>query len=181
MTRRGSASARTASRSREVSRLFTPAVIAPSLAAARYDSAYSGPDGRISATTSPTFTPRARMPAATSSDTRSRSAYETVQPPAVMYAGEAPKRRAASRRVAASNFGLDSFASGGAVAASYKSADKGRGDSAGTPAQGRELRAQGKRTMRRLLDAGLRVFAERGYHASRVDDIVRAARTSHGT
>jgi len=35
--------------------------------------------------------------------------------------------------------------------------------------------------MRRLLDAGLRVFAERGYHASRVDDIVRSARTSHGT
>lgn len=35
--------------------------------------------------------------------------------------------------------------------------------------------------MRRLLDAGLRVFAERGYHTARVDDIVRAARTSHGT
>ncbi len=35
--------------------------------------------------------------------------------------------------------------------------------------------------MRRLLDAGMRVFAERGYHAARVDDIVRAARTSHGT
>ncbi len=35
--------------------------------------------------------------------------------------------------------------------------------------------------MRRLLDAGLRVFARRGYHAARVDDIVRAARTSHGT
>jgi len=56
-----------------------------------------------------------------------------------------------------------------------------KGESAGTPAQRRELRAQGKRTMRRLLGAGLRVFAERGYHAARVDDIVRAARTSHGT
>jgi AcrR family transcriptional regulator len=51
----------------------------------------------------------------------------------------------------------------------------------GTPAQQRELRAQGRRTMRKLFDAGMRVFAERGYHAARVDDIVRAARTSHGT
>jgi AcrR family transcriptional regulator len=45
----------------------------------------------------------------------------------------------------------------------------------------RELRAQGRRTRQRLLDAGARVFAERGYHSARVDDIVRAARTSHGT
>jgi AcrR family transcriptional regulator len=52
---------------------------------------------------------------------------------------------------------------------------------AGTPARQRELRAQGRKTMRRLSDAGMRVFAERGYHQSRVDDIVRAARTSHGT
>jgi AcrR family transcriptional regulator len=51
----------------------------------------------------------------------------------------------------------------------------------GTPAQQRDLRAQGRKTMRRLLDAGSRVFAERGFHAARVDDIVRAARTSHGT
>lgn len=35
--------------------------------------------------------------------------------------------------------------------------------------------------MRKLLDAGMRVFAERGYQAARVDDIVRVARTSHGT
>jgi AcrR family transcriptional regulator len=35
--------------------------------------------------------------------------------------------------------------------------------------------------MRKLLDAGMRVFAERGFHAARVDDIVRRARTSHGT
>src|SRR5690349_4174045 len=51
----------------------------------------------------------------------------------------------------------------------------------GIPAQQRELRAQGRRTMRRLLDAALKVFAQRGYHAARVDDIVRVARTSHGT
>jgi AcrR family transcriptional regulator len=66
------------------------------------------------------------------------------------------------------------------VGASYKSSPRETA-SAGLPAQRRELRAQGRRTLRRLLDAGLRVFARRGYHAARVDDIVRAARTSHGT
>jgi AcrR family transcriptional regulator len=35
--------------------------------------------------------------------------------------------------------------------------------------------------MRRLLDAGVQVFETRGYHAARVDDIVKLARTSHGT
>jgi len=58
----------------------------------------------------------------------------------------------------------------------------GRGS--GDPAprvQGRELRARGKRTLARLLDAGAAVFADRGYHAARVDDIVKAAKTSHGT
>ena len=63
---------------------------------------------------------------------------------------------------------------------SYKSATQGAAQ-AGRPAEQRELRAQGRRTLRRLLDAGLRVFARRGYHAARVDDVVRAARTSHGT
>jgi AcrR family transcriptional regulator len=68
------------------------------------------------------------------------------------------------------------------VPASYKSSSRREAEaSAGLPAQHRELRAQGRRTVRRLLDAGLRVFARRGYHAARVDDIVRAARTSHGT
>jgi AcrR family transcriptional regulator len=52
---------------------------------------------------------------------------------------------------------------------------------AGSPAEGRELRARGRRTVQRLLDAGLEVFAKRGYHAARVDDIVKVARTSHGT
>jgi AcrR family transcriptional regulator len=35
--------------------------------------------------------------------------------------------------------------------------------------------------MRKLLDAGAEIFAQRGYHAARVDDIVKLARTSHGT
>jgi AcrR family transcriptional regulator len=35
--------------------------------------------------------------------------------------------------------------------------------------------------MRKLLDAGTQVFATRGYHAARVDDVVKLARTSHGT
>jgi AcrR family transcriptional regulator len=51
----------------------------------------------------------------------------------------------------------------------------------GAPTRGRELRARGKRTLARVLDAGARVFADRGYHAARVDDIVKAAEVSHGT
>ncbi len=51
----------------------------------------------------------------------------------------------------------------------------------GAPTEGRELRARGKRTLAKVLDAGARVFADRGYHAARVDDIVKAAAVSHGT
>jgi AcrR family transcriptional regulator len=39
----------------------------------------------------------------------------------------------------------------------------------------------GRRTRNRLLDAGRQVFAARGYHEARVDDIVELAETSHGT
>jgi AcrR family transcriptional regulator len=48
-------------------------------------------------------------------------------------------------------------------------------------AQGRELRARGRRTMQRLLDAGATVFDEKGFHSARVDDVVKKAKTSHGT
>lgn len=51
----------------------------------------------------------------------------------------------------------------------------------GIPAQGRELGAQGRQTVRRLLEAGLAEFDERGFQGVRVDDVVRRARTSHGT
>jgi AcrR family transcriptional regulator len=51
----------------------------------------------------------------------------------------------------------------------------------GAPAEGRELRARGQRTVRKLLDAGIDVFGRKGYHPARVDDIVKVAKTSHGT
>jgi AcrR family transcriptional regulator len=51
----------------------------------------------------------------------------------------------------------------------------------GIPAKGRELGAQGRLTVRRLLEAGLAEFDERGFQAVRVDDVVRRAKTSHGT
>jgi AcrR family transcriptional regulator len=50
-----------------------------------------------------------------------------------------------------------------------------------SPTEDRELRTQGRRTMEKLLDAGMKVLTEKGYHAARVDDIVRAADVSHGT
>jgi AcrR family transcriptional regulator len=49
------------------------------------------------------------------------------------------------------------------------------------PAQGRELGRQGRETVRKLLEAGLAEFDERGFAAVRVDDVVRRAKTSHGT
>src|SRR5215469_5923804 len=51
----------------------------------------------------------------------------------------------------------------------------------GIPAQQRGLGAQGRQTVQRLLDAGLSVFDELGLSAARVEDIVRRAKTSHGT
>jgi AcrR family transcriptional regulator len=51
----------------------------------------------------------------------------------------------------------------------------------GVPAQGRELGRQGQRTVRKLLEAGLIELDERGFQAVRVDDVVRRAKTSHGT
>jgi AcrR family transcriptional regulator len=46
---------------------------------------------------------------------------------------------------------------------------------------GRALQARGQRTRQRLLDAAAEVFDHIGYHAARVDDIVAAAESSHGT
>ncbi len=57
-----------------------------------------------------------------------------------------------------------------------QSAARGRATS-----EPRELRARGRNTQRRLLDAGAIVLATKGYHATRVDDVVKLAETSHGT
>src|SRR5690349_5593022 len=51
----------------------------------------------------------------------------------------------------------------------------------GTPAQDRELRAQGRETVRKLLEAGVVEFEDRGFNGVRVDDVVRRAGISHGT
>jgi AcrR family transcriptional regulator len=51
----------------------------------------------------------------------------------------------------------------------------------GEPAQNRELRAQGRETVRRLLEAGLAEFKARGFDRARVDDMVQRAGVSHGT
>jgi AcrR family transcriptional regulator len=51
----------------------------------------------------------------------------------------------------------------------------------GVPAQDRELRAQGRETVRKLLDAGIIEFEERGFPGVRVDDVVQRAGISHGT
>src|SRR6516225_4029154 len=54
-------------------------------------------------------------------------------------------------------------------------------DGGGNPASRRVLRSQGRRTMRKLLDAAMVAFDQRGYHQTRVNDIVDIAKTSHGT
>jgi AcrR family transcriptional regulator len=41
--------------------------------------------------------------------------------------------------------------------------------------------SQGPRTRTRLLDAGTQALADQGFHATRVDDVVRIAGVSHGT
>jgi AcrR family transcriptional regulator len=50
-----------------------------------------------------------------------------------------------------------------------------------TTVDGRELRTRGLKTQARLCEAATKVFADKGFHNTRVDDIVRGAAASHGT
>ncbi len=51
----------------------------------------------------------------------------------------------------------------------------------GKRAKDRDLGVQGLQTLKRLLDAGLAEFCDKGYQAVRVEDVVHRAKTSHGT
>ncbi|MCB0975287.1 MAG: TetR/AcrR family transcriptional regulator [Actinobacteria bacterium] len=51
----------------------------------------------------------------------------------------------------------------------------------GGPTAERALRTRGRNTMNRLLRAGIVCFARKGFHGTRVDDIVKEAEASHGT
>jgi AcrR family transcriptional regulator len=51
----------------------------------------------------------------------------------------------------------------------------------GGPASKRALRSQGRQTMQKLLDAAMVAFDRRGFHATRVNDVVDIANMSHGT
>ncbi len=44
-----------------------------------------------------------------------------------------------------------------------------------------EIGERGKATRQRIIDSGMEVFSRNGFHSTRVDDIVKHARTSHGT
>src|SRR6201982_453698 len=88
--------------------------------------------------------------------------------------GEAEGQPAAKKATPAARI----RAGGGGPSAGAQRAPRRGG---GRPAQDRELRAQGRQTVRRLLEAGLAEFDERGFQAVRVDDVVRRAKTSHGT
>jgi AcrR family transcriptional regulator len=114
---------------------------------------------------------------------------ETGQPQPGRAAAAAPGHDEAGRGAvtgaarASTRSGTARTASARAVAARAGGGSRPRRPSlgGGTPALERELGAQGRQTVRKLLEAGLAEFDERGFQAVRVDDVVRRARTSHGT
>ena len=99
---------------------------------------------------------------------RSAKATKSVSKAVTKPVKAAPKRRAGPRR---------------ATAAPTSAAVVPPGDApvAGGPASKRALRSQGRETMRKLLDAAMEAINERGFHSTRVKDVVDIANTSHGT
>jgi AcrR family transcriptional regulator len=85
------------------------------------------------------------------------------------------------RAEASGSTGTKRGASRRANAAPVVDPSPGEGDAVGGPASKRVLRSQGRRTMRRLLDAAMVAFDQRGYYDTRINDVVEIAKTSHGT
>ena len=88
---------------------------------------------------------------------------------------------AKARATASGRRPVTARAAGGHSDGKKAAAKAAKAQVAGQPASKRALRTQGRKTMRKLLDAAMVVFTRRGYHAARVDDIVKVAKTSHGT
>ena len=94
----------------------------------------------------------------------------------------AGKKGGATKRSPRASSSSSSSGAPGANNGSRTRAPKGSDvDAVGAPASKRALRSQGRRTMRKLLDAAMVAFDERGYHNTRVNDVVEIAKTSHGT
>ena len=93
--------------------------------------------------------------------------------------------RAAARKAATPDSPKSPTAEGEGAGAGAGGADGsptvGDGEAIGGPASKRVLRSQGRRTMRKLLDAAMIAFDQRGYYDTRVNDVVEIAETSHGT
>ena len=99
---------------------------------------------------------------------RSAKATKSVSKAVTKPVKAAPKRRTAARRPTAAS----------ASAAVVPDVDT---PVTGGPASKRALRSQGRETMRKLLDAAMEAINERGFHSTRVKDVVDIANTSHGT
>ncbi|HEY2553405.1 MAG TPA: helix-turn-helix domain-containing protein, partial [Streptosporangiaceae bacterium] len=118
-----------------------------------------------------------------------RETSQDQKPGRAPAAGHDEPGRGATARGGGARAGTARAASGRAAPARASGGGRSGGGSrprrpslgGGTPALERELGAQGRQTVRKLLEAGLAEFDERGYQALRVDDVVRRARTSHGT
>ena len=99
-------------------------------------------------------------------------------------AAHGPSPTPATSRGTGQQQGAGQAHGGGRKGASGRSVRKPQGRPSlggGTPAQDRELRAQGRETVRKLLEAGMTEFEERGFNGVRVDDVVKRAGISHGT
>jgi AcrR family transcriptional regulator len=100
------------------------------------------------------------------------------RPPSAAKVGSSKVPAPASQR---SGSGSAAGTAAGSTHSETDGAENETGDAIGAPASKRVLRSQGRRTMRKLLNAAMVAFDKRGYHATRVNDIVDIAKTSHGT